>query len=200
MRIANITVLSLLLAATPLALSPAHAQGKSKAKAKQSEVKKQESRDEHRRPELRRRAEDRDQRDRDEREDDRHEQRDDRRYDYDERFDNRYERRDGKRVPPGWCKGRGNPHNTPENCGYDRDRRYDWDGPYERRDDRYDPRDPDSRSGSYAEAHRRFHDLHDRQCRDRAAQRPLDIEYQIRVRSECKATHERWHERAGRGH
>ena len=25
------------------------------------------------------------------------------------------DRRDA--VPPGWCLGRGNPHNTPENCG-----------------------------------------------------------------------------------
>lgn len=199
MRIANITVLSVLLAATPLALSPVQAQGKSKAKAKHSEVKKQDKRDEHRRPELRRRADDRD---RYEHDDDRYEQRDDRRYDDEDRYDygDRYERRDGKRVPPGWCKGRGNPHNTPENCGYNRDRRFERDGRYERGDDRYDPRYPDGRSGSYDEAHRRFHDVHDRQCRERAAQRPLDIEYQLRVRSDCKATHDRWHDRAGRAH
>lgn len=29
------------------------------------------------------------------------------------------------RVPPGWCIGRGNPHNTPANCGYLNPRRND---------------------------------------------------------------------------
>src|SRR5690606_33426583 len=54
------------------------------------------------------------------------------------------------KVPPGWCQGVGNPHNTPENCGYNsrtnRDRY-----PYE------DDRRYDNRGGSYEEAHRRFH-------------------------------------------
>jgi hypothetical protein len=27
-------------------------------------------------------------------------------------------------VPPGWCQGRGNPHNTAANCGYRTDRVY----------------------------------------------------------------------------
>ncbi|HET6764504.1 MAG TPA: hypothetical protein VFH27_12560 [Longimicrobiaceae bacterium] len=27
-------------------------------------------------------------------------------------------------APPGWCKGRGNPHNTAANCGYRTDRIY----------------------------------------------------------------------------
>jgi Ni/Co efflux regulator RcnB len=27
-------------------------------------------------------------------------------------------------VPPGWCQGRGNPHNTAVNCGYRTDRIY----------------------------------------------------------------------------
>lgn len=34
----------------------------------------------------------------------------------------RAERRTTRRVPPGWCKGRGNPHNTAANCGYHTDR------------------------------------------------------------------------------
>src|SRR5688500_1408610 len=28
------------------------------------------------------------------------------------------QRREVKAVPRGWCQGRGNPHNTVENCGY----------------------------------------------------------------------------------
>jgi hypothetical protein len=91
------------------------------------------------------------------------------------------------KVPPGWCQGRGNPHNTPENCGYARDRRYD-------------SRTGDRRGGgggyaNFEEAHRRFHLDHDRRCRERAAQRPLDVQWQVRVRSECRAEHVRWHER-----
>jgi len=31
-------------------------------------------------------------------------------------------RRSGRRVPPGWCRGRGNPHRTAANCGYHTDR------------------------------------------------------------------------------
>lgn len=110
----------------------------------------------------------------------------------DDRWDQevRLERRDGKRVPPGWCRGKGNPHNTPENCGYDRrrdDRRYD---------DRYDDRRRDDRRyGSFEEAHRAFHREHDRVCRERAAQRPFDVRWQLRVRTECKAEHDRWHAR-----
>ena len=38
-------------------------------------------------------------------------------------------RRSEQRVPPGWCRGRGNPHNTTANCGYQTDRVYrDRDG------------------------------------------------------------------------
>lgn len=107
----------------------------------------------------------------------------------DDRWDRdvRLERRDGRQVPPGWCQGRGNPHNTPENCGYDRrrsdDRRHD--------DRRYD----DRRYGSFEEAHRAFHRDHDRICRERAAQRPFDVRWQLQVRNECKAEHDRWHAR-----
>lgn len=108
----------------------------------------------------------------------------------DDRWDDdvRLERRDGRRVPPGWCRGRGNPHNTPENCGYDRrrdDRRYD-------RDRRYDDRD---RYGSYEDRHRAYHRDHDRICRERASQRPFDVRWQLQVRRECNAQHDRWHAR-----
>jgi len=110
--------------------------------------------------------------------------------------------RDGRRegVPPGWCLGRGNPHNTPENCGYGAarrdDRRYD--------DRRYDDRRYDDRGGrgyaSYERAHEDFHRAHDRQCRMRAAERPLDVGWQLRVWQECRERHEDWHYRMGRDH
>ena len=45
------------------------------------------------------------------------------------RTSTRVERRDTRRVPPGWCQGRGNPHNTAANCGYHTDQiRRDRDG------------------------------------------------------------------------
>src|SRR5215211_7487695 len=58
-----------------------------------------------------------------------------------------------RRVPPGWCIGRGNPHNTVANCGAGSNR-------YDRR---YDPRYSTSRNGtvlnsrSYSEW-KRIHD------------------------------------------
>ncbi|HEX7239726.1 MAG TPA: hypothetical protein VF263_05645, partial [Longimicrobiaceae bacterium] len=65
----------------------------------------------------------------------------------------RLERRGGKRVPEGWCQGKGNPHNTVENCGRS-GTRYDprYDG---RRDDR-------NGSDSYEAAHDRQHREADR--------------------------------------
>ena len=124
--------------------------------------------------------------------------RDERRRDDDRRGDLRLDRRTtSRRVPPGWCIGRGNPHNTVENCGPGRDR-------YDRR---YDPRyngtyDPryDSRSGSYSQRHADYHSWHDRQCRDLAAQRPLDLSYQMRVRAQCQVEHQEWHRREGISH
>jgi hypothetical protein len=102
---------------------------------------------------------------------------------------------DGRRrdVPPGWCKGKGNPHNTPENCGYGASRR---DGRY---DDRNEPYYGD-RGGSYEREHQIFHDRHDRECRMRAAERPLDLQWQLRVRQECKVRHDDWHRRTGTRH
>jgi hypothetical protein len=131
---------------------------------------------------------------------DRVEQRDRARPDLQRRDDFRWEdivrdrRSDGARagngagkVPPGWCQGRGNPHNTPENCGYTANRRYEA--------PRGDRRDGWGGSSSFEQAHRAFHLEHDRRCRERAAQRPLDVQWQVRVRADCRAEHVRWHER-----
>ncbi|HEX2190714.1 MAG TPA: hypothetical protein VHG51_17530 [Longimicrobiaceae bacterium] len=159
MRIRSLQLSFVLALAAMLAAGPADAQGKGNKNKREKDRTEQVRRD-----------------------------RDDRR-DRDERWDRdvRLERRNGRQVPPGWCQGRGNPHNTPENCGYDRrDRRYD---------DRYDRRDDDRRYGSFEEAHRAFHRDHDRVCRERASQRPFDVRWQLRVRNECKADHDRWHAR-----
>jgi hypothetical protein len=121
--------------------------------------------------------------------------------------DTRFERRDGRRVPPGWCRGRGNPHNTAANCRWNRsrsvwerydsrDRRWETQSTWERgSNDRYG-----STRGSYDSAHRQFHSTHDRQCRERAAQRPLDLRWQVQVRQECRAIHEDFHRRWGIAH
>ena len=77
-----------------------------------------------------------------------------------------------------------------------------YDDRYEDRyDDRYDDR---SRSrdgyGSYEREHEQFHLRHDRECRIRAAERPLDLPWQIRVRQDCKERHDEWHDRTGTRH
>jgi hypothetical protein len=171
--------LALALAAA-LSASPALAQGNGKGNGN--------------RDRDRDRVEERDRRDRD-----------DDRWD-DRRNEPRFERRSEQRVPPGWCRGRGNPHNTPANCRYnsrlrewerydDRDRRWETRGTWERgTDSRY------GNSGSYDAAHRDFHYTHDRQCRERAAQRPLDLRWQVQVRQECRAIHEDFHRRWGIAH
>ena len=178
MRIRSLQLSLVMALAAALAAAPADAQGKGKGKDKQRERTEQ----------VRFRDDDR------------------RDHDYDRWDDDdvRLERR--RQVPPGWCKGKGNPHNTPENCGYRRDDRrrddrYDDrrrdDRRYEdrRRDDRYD-----TRSGSYQQAHQAFHRDHDRICRERASQRPFDPRWQLQVRSECKADHDRWHANTGTRH
>lgn len=199
-----------------LVVSPALAQGngKAKGKARNGAASAQVERD---RPTLRRRGsgntalppryEDRDDR-RGARSNDRYEDRDDDRFENrdDDRFEDRDEsRRRGdnaswedilfgrdergrRRVPPGWCQGRGNPHNTPENCGYS-ERRYDWD-----HNDRW------GGYGSYSQAHTAFHRALDREYSARAAQHRADPLYQLRLRAEKAADHERWHERMGRSH
>jgi hypothetical protein len=120
-----------------------------------------------------------------------------------------------RRVPPGWCTGRGNPHNTVANCGVGSnryDRRYDprYNGTYgNRTPDRFG-RTYDSRTGRYYDSRTgRYYDQygnvygntgsssrsafdawkrnHDAQCRALARQRPLDLSYQSRLRSQCVA-------------
>ena len=119
-----------------------------------------------------------------------------------------------RRVPPGWCIGRGNPHNTVENCGRGSnryDRRYDprYNGGYTydqygRRTDRYgrtvdsngrvinDGRYGDGRYGTvYGGSNRSGYDAwkrqHDANCRNLARQRPLDLRWQYQVRTQCAA-------------
>ncbi|MBW3572367.1 MAG: hypothetical protein KY467_14795 [Gemmatimonadetes bacterium] len=169
--------------AAALSASPAMAQGNGKGKGNSD----------------RDRVEQRDRRDRD---DDRWED-DDRR---EPRFERRDDRRGERRVPPGWCRGRGNPHNTPANCRYNT-RRGEWER-YDDRDGRWESRTTYERGtrnrtgerGSYDAAHRDFHYSHDRQCRERAAQRPLDLRWQVQVRQECRARHEDFHRRWGVAH
>ena len=104
------------------------------------------------------------------------------------RDDDRYEQR-RRDVPRGWCQGRGNPHNTPENCGYGSDRRYDWDD-----DDRY------GGYGSYSQAHTAFHRALDREYAARSSQGRSDPLYQIRLRAEKASDHQQWRERMGTRH
>jgi hypothetical protein len=178
MRIRSLQLSLMVALAAALAAAPADAQGKGKGKDKNRERTEQ----------VRFRE-------------------DDRRRDDDDRWDDddvRLERRDRRQVPPGWCRGKGNPHNTPENCGNARDRRRyedrrDDDRRYE--DGRYDDRyGRYGSSGSYQEAHQAFHREHDRTCRERASQRAFDPVWQLRVRNECKVEHDRWHASTGTRH
>lgn len=137
-------------------------------------------------------------RDRDDDDDDDDRPRFERRTD-DRRYDDRYARQ--RRVPPGWCQGRGNPHNTAENCRwngqYSRWERYDS---RTRRYETYETWNRNRSGGSYDAAHRDFHYSHDRRCRERAAQRPTDVRWQLQVRSECRTAHEAFHRRWGIDH
>ena len=148
---------------------------------------------------------------RDRRDDDRDDDRRDRvRRDDDRRSEPRFERRGSstQRVPPGWCRGRGNPHNTAANCRYNSNRSV-WER-YDERDRRWESRETYERgtntgydgrnSGSFDSAHRDFHYSHDRQCRERASQRPLDMRWQLQVRRECAEVHEAFHRRWGIAH
>ncbi|HET7229519.1 MAG TPA: hypothetical protein VFJ16_05920 [Longimicrobium sp.] len=146
-------------------------------------------------------------RDRDRDRDDDHDRSDDRRYR--NSTSSRSDRRLERRVPPGWCIGRGNPHNTVENCGrgnYRYDRRYDprYNGgvTYDRygnrtgTSDRYGSRTGTydrygNRTGTYNGTNRDSYNAwkrdHDLRCRDLARQRPLDLRYQLQVRNQCSA-------------
>jgi hypothetical protein len=183
-RTLNFSLVMALAAA--LSASPALAQGKGKGNDKGKKQKTEQVRED-------RRWEDR--RDDDRWEDDRRSDR----WEEDVRLERR-DRRDGKRVPPGWCKGKGNPHNTVENCGYDGARRGDR---VYRRDDesgRYEDRRSDRRSGSFAQEHAEFHRWLDEEYRARAAQRPLDVRWQLEVRRQKSEEHRRWHRSVGIDH
>lgn len=139
-------------------------------------------------------------RDRD-RDDDDYDRRDDRRG----REEPRFERR--RNVPAGWCQGRGNPHNTVENCGRGSDRYDSRSGSSTRNPSsrlpstRYPSTDRRYENGtSYDQAHRDFHYSHDRQCQQRLAQNPGNLRWQVQVRSECKATHDAFHRQWGTSH
>ena len=74
-----------------------------------------------------------------------------------------------------------------------------YDDRYDRRDDRYGT-SGDGRYGSYEAEHSEFHRYLDRKYSALSAQRPLDLQWQIRIRAEKKAEHDRWHAQAGRRH
>jgi hypothetical protein len=104
------------------------------------------------------------------------------------------------KVPPGWCQGVGNPHNTPENCGY-----------YQR-DSRTYPvstgrtggaptRDRSVNGGrSYDQLHADFHRELDARYQRLSARRPLDVAYQLELRARKRAEHDEWHRRMGISH
>ena len=180
-----------------VAVSPALAQGKGNGNGNgkgNGQQRAAAAQQERQRPTLQLRTDRNQDRYEDERDDrygtrsgDRYESRSGDRYE-DIRYDDRRDTR--RNVPPGWCIGRGNPHNTPENCGYSRSR-----GVNDRYDDRYD-----GNSRSYAEAHTAFHRQLDRKYAELASQRRNDPIYQIRLRSEKANEHQRWHERNGTRH
>lgn len=99
------------------------------------------------------------------------------------------------KVPEGWCRGVGNPHNTPENCGFASTGRYD-----DRRIDDRRSGYPTASSGSYEMEHEEFHRYLDRKYSDLAARRRTDIQYQLQLRLEKRSEHDRWHERVGVRH
>jgi hypothetical protein len=170
--------------AAVLGAAPVEAQGNGKGRGDDRDRDRQEQRD----------------RDRDDDDDD-DRPRFERRRDDDRRSDDRRYSQQQRRVPPGWCRGRGNPHNTAENCRYN-SRNDRWER-YDSRTGRYETYDTYNRnrtSGSYDQAHRDFHYSHDRQCRERATQRPLDVRWQVQVRSECKSVHDDFHRRWGTPH
>jgi hypothetical protein len=127
--------------------------------------------------------------------------------------DRRSLNRNGRRVPPGWCQGRGNPHNTPENCGGYRysTARSIWEwiglGSDTRRTTRsgttldrvLNGTRRTSSSGSYTSSHSEFHRVHDARCRD-AVRDANTTPQRLLIATQCKETHEDWHRRTGTRH
>lgn len=201
MKIRTMNLPLVLALAAAISASPALAQGKGKGNGRGNDRPRTEVRDD-------RRGGDDDWDD----DDDRRERL--------ERESRRLERRDGRSVPPGWCQGRGNPHNTRENCGSSssRDRRrtddrpwYDRVGDSDRRrttDDRpwyervlsgdRNTRTSRSVSGSYDSRHRAFHDQLRRECQSRTS--GAGTIRAIAIERECSAQHDAWHRREGRRH
>ncbi|HEU4454627.1 MAG TPA: hypothetical protein VFR81_16285 [Longimicrobium sp.] len=121
--------------------------------------------------------------------------------------------RNGRRVPPGWCQGRGNPHNTVANCGgyrYNTSRSlWDWIGlgsDTRRTTSRGTTLDRvlggtrrTSSSGSYTSSHSEFHRVHDARCRE-AARTTSSLTRRLEIASACKDEHEDWHRRTGTRH
>ena len=120
--------------------------------------------------------------------------------------------RNGRRVPPGWCIGRGNPHNTPANCGgwrYNQSRSiWDWIGIGSRdgrttRDVWSDGRTTRRTSGSgiYSMSHSEYHRWHDAQCRERTERVSGDARTRLarvlEIRAQCNREHDEWHRRTG---
>jgi hypothetical protein len=140
------------------------------------------------------------------------------------RYQNQGNYRLERRVPPGWCTGRGNPHNTVQNCGYNRSHQY-----YDRR---YDPRynggynnggyygqsgnygtygndpygtNPNYGYGTYPygtnnrQAYDQWRQWHNQQCQAAARQHPLDLRWQSQVRAQCQAEDRAARQRYGIG-
>lgn len=114
--------------------------------------------------------------------------------------------RNGRAVPKGWCQGRGNPHNTPANCGgYEFDTRrsvWEWiglDRDSRRTSNRTVLGSTRTTSGSYSARHAEFHRQHDARCREQA-NRAGSLAERLRVASQCKAAHDDWHRRTGTRH
>lgn len=192
--------LSILLAlAAVLTASPVVAQGKGNGrdKAKQSDVRKSKG---EKRPELQRR-------DRDDRDDRRTESRR-RDEDHDDRYDDRYENaRSGDRYGNGRSKQAGVPAFCRSGQGHPvHGRRWCQDRGYGvgtgANNDRYGQGTygRSGRSGSYEDSHAELHRYLDRKYSDLADDRPLDPMYQIRIRRERSAEHDRWHAEMGRRH
>src|SRR5687768_1098972 len=102
LRIPMLAVLAALLSAGPVLAQKGNGRGNDRDRGRSEEVRRERDRD----------------RDGDERWDrDDDDRRDARRGDRD-----RFNRRANRRVPPGWCRGVGNPHRTAANCGTHTDR------------------------------------------------------------------------------
>jgi hypothetical protein len=156
----NTTLIAALLFTLGLAAAPAEAQGRGQQDRARGEQKRQDDR-------KQRGAED------------------DRRYD--DGWNTPARGNGSGRVPPGWCIGAGNPHNTPENCGYSQS---DTRGQQQR----------GSRGGSYEQAHADFHRELDTRYSRLSSQRPLDVQYQLELRARKRAEHDNWHRRTGIAH